>query len=80
MDLLTACAQLEAEGLPIPAQQCDNCGETIWRWGTWFQCPNCGAQTTEYGGLFTHNQASEEWRANCAKAQARRDELVAKGQ
>ena len=38
----------------IPVMRCDNCFGTIHRDGTWFQCPECGALSTSYGGLFTH--------------------------
>ncbi len=38
----------------VRSQRCDSCGETIWRQDTWFQCPDCFALSTAYGGLFTH--------------------------
>jgi uncharacterized Zn finger protein (UPF0148 family) len=70
MDLIAACEILEQQGLPIPSQQCDNCLKTIYRKDHRFQCPDCGARSTQYGGLFTHaGKASQEWIDACAEAQ-----------
>ena len=44
----------------IPVMRCDNCYGTIHRDGIRFQCPECGALSTAYGGLFTHDADKEK--------------------
>jgi len=47
---------------PLPVQQCGKCGNTIWKQVDWYQCPDCFALSTSYGGLFTHaTGASKEF-------------------
>lgn len=44
----------QERGLPIPLMECPVCHGTIWKHRQWRQCPDCGALTTEFGGIFTH--------------------------
>lgn len=67
-DMLEVCKHLESKGLPIPVCTCEACGKTMWKEGHWFQCPDCGALSTQYGGTFTHCKASDEWKKSCATA------------
>lgn len=77
MNLIDACDQLEKEGLPIPVVGCDVCGSgTIWRKGQWFQCDNCGALSTAYGGRFTHTGVNAAWSTECQCARAKLDGLM----
>ncbi len=79
MQLIEACQILEQHGLPTPNQQCGNCHNTIYRQGDWFQCPDCGALSTQFGGLFTHaGRASDVWIADCSRSKAELEKLLAK--
>ena len=70
MNTLEICKQLEAQGLPFPLQQCGACSSVIYKKGEWRQCPDCGALTTAFGGLFMHaGVASDEWKDECKQAQ-----------
>lgn len=75
MKFLEKINELEARNLPLPIQQCGNCGDTIYRLENWFQCPKCGAKSTQYGGLFKHRSetgvdwgASKEWVELCKQS------------
>lgn len=70
--LLAVCADLEAAGLPTPSSQCGACKTgTFYRKDSLFQCPDCGALSTAFGGTFTHNgPASADWIAACTESKA----------
>lgn len=75
MKFLEKINELEARNLPLPIQQCGNCGDTIYRLENWFQCPKCGAKSTQYGGLFPNISlnrelvsASKEWVELCKQS------------
>lgn len=76
MSLFEACGILESEGMPLPVKQCGACHKTIWRKAAWFECPDCGAMSTSYGGLFTHKGINPAWADECLKANARLDVLM----
>ena len=88
--IIQACKVLEEEGLPIPIKECDSCDGTIFRRGVWFQCPDCGAMSTQYGGCypwipFPGDKSKEwdkegEWAKLCKQGRARLNCLLEREQ
>ena len=79
-DILKICQRLAAEKLPFPVMECEQCRGMIFRKDQWFQCPDCGALTTAFGGLFTHVEASEDWKAECQQSRRRMKEIAQEDQ
>ena len=51
-NLLAGKGRLDRMSVPVPVMPCQTCGGTIWRQDKWFQCPDCGEKSTEWGGHF----------------------------
>lgn len=37
---------------PQEISDCIGCGGKIWRLGNYYQCPDCGGRSSEFGGFF----------------------------
>lgn len=46
--------RMSEEGKAVPLTKCGCCGGTIWKYNYYQQCPDCGCQTTPYGGMFPY--------------------------
>lgn len=80
MELIQIYTKVAEEGLPIPVLHCDNCQGTIYKKESIFKCPTCGAESTQYGGLYTHNlyetkEGDSVWVDLCNKSKLRIEEL-----
>ena len=55
---------LISQNNPIPTMQCQSCEGTIFRVDTWFECPDCGCKSTEFGGVFPYLSLNGESYSN----------------
>lgn len=78
---------LIAQNLPLPSSRCNNCGNgTIYVLNQRFQCPECGARSTQYGGIFPNisikGEALEcdpEWKSLCERSKSELDKIMREG-
>ena len=58
---------LIANNRPIPVSHCNNCHGTIYKLNHWYECPNCGSTSTQYGGCYSSmtGESSHEWVDKC---------------
>lgn len=60
---------LELNNLPLPSQKCPRCSKTIYVQDNWLQCPNCGTLSTAFGGYFSTEGVSDDWKLLCQQSE-----------